>query len=163
VSLVVADTTPVNYLVLCEAIHVLQPMYGQVVLPSAVFHELNHARTPQRVRAWMNALPGWVVVKTPAHPAPHTNLGGGEREAIALAHELQATELLIDERLAREIAVQSGLTVTGTVGVLEAASARNLLNLSAALEKLRQTNFRFEEGLFQAALARDARRKQKER
>lgn len=81
-SLVVADTTPVNYLVLCEVIDVLQPIYGQVVLPSAVLQELNHERTPQRVRAWVNALPEWVAVKTPAHPSPHANLGPGEREAI---------------------------------------------------------------------------------
>ena len=49
-SLVVADTTPVNYLVLCEVIEVRRPISGQVVLPSAVFHELNHERTPQIVR-----------------------------------------------------------------------------------------------------------------
>lgn len=72
-------------------------------------------------------------------------------------------ELLIDEPLAREIAAQSGLTVTGTIGVLEAAAARNLLDLPATLERLRRTNFRFEEGLFQAAVARDAQRKARER
>ena len=162
-SLVVADTTPVNYLVLCEAIDVLRPLYGQVVLPSAVFQELNHDRTPPRVRAWVNALPEWVAVKTPALSAPNANLGRGEREAIALAHELKAVELLIDERLAREIAIQSGLAVTGTIGVLEAAAAHNLLELPATLELLRQTNFRFEKGLFEAALVRDAGRKPQQR
>jgi predicted nucleic acid-binding protein len=160
VSLVVADTTPVNYLVLCEAIEVLRPIYNHVVLPTAVFHELNHERTPHIVRNWVNSLPEWVAVKTPSRPDTHTNLGLGEREAIALAQELKATELLIDERLAREIAMQSGLAVTGTIGVLEAAASRDLLDLPATLERLRRTNFRFEENLFQAALARDARRKQ---
>jgi predicted nucleic acid-binding protein len=159
VSLVVADTTPVNYLVLCNVVDILRPLYSQVVLPSSVFRELNHSRAPELVRAWINALPEWVAVKTPAHTVPHTNLGAGEREAIALAHELKATELLIDELLARTIAVQSGLRVTGTIGVMEAAAARNLLDLPTALDRLRRTNFHFEEGLLQAALTRDQERK----
>jgi len=160
VSLVVADTTPVNYLVLCQAIDVLRAIYGQVVIPSAVFAELNHERTPPIVRSWVNVLPEWVSVKTPVGPVLHPNLGLGEREAIALAKELNAVELLIDEQLAREFAVQSGLAVTGTVGVLEEAASRNLLDLPLALEKLRRTNFRFEEAMFQSALARLAQRKQ---
>lgn len=96
-SLVIADTTPVNYLVLCEAIDVLRPIYGRVVLPSAVFQELNHACAPRAVRNWVTSLPDWVAVKTPVRPDPHTNLDLGEREAIALARELKAVELLIDE------------------------------------------------------------------
>jgi hypothetical protein len=158
VSLVVADTTPIHYLVLCEAISALQPIYRQVVIPSAVLRELNHERTPPVVRTWVNTLPAWVAVKTPVRSDRHTNLGPGEREAIALARELNA-ELLIDDRLAREIAAQSGLAVIGTIGVLEEAAHRDLLDLAATFDKLRQTNFHCEEGLFQAALARHARRK----
>ena len=114
-SLVVADTTPINYLALCGTIDVLRPIYGQVVIPSAVFAELNHQRTPSGVRAWVNALPEWVSVKTPVRPLTHPSLGLGEREAIALAKELNAVEVLIDERLARDVAIQSGVAVTGTV------------------------------------------------
>ena len=68
----------------------------------------------------------------------------------------------MDERLAREVAIQSGLAVTGTIGVLEEAASRDLLDLHTTLERLRRTNFRFEEVLFHAALTRDARRKQAE-
>ncbi len=159
-SLIVADTTPINYLALCGAIDVLRPIYGEVVIPSAVFNELNHQRTPHVVRAWVNALPEWVSVKTPLGRVMHPNLGLGEREAIALAKELNAVEVLIDERLARDVAIQNGIAVTGTVGVLEEAALRNLIDLASTLERLRRTNFRFDEGMFQSALARVAQRKQ---
>jgi predicted nucleic acid-binding protein len=160
VSLVVADTTPINYLVLCGAIDVLRPIYSQVVIPSAVLVELKHHRTPPDVRAWVNALPEWVSVKTPVRLVTHPNLGLGEREAIALAKELNAVGVLIDERLARDVAIQNGIAVTGTVGVLEEAALRNLIDLASTLEMLRRTNFRFEEEMFQSALARVAQRKQ---
>jgi predicted nucleic acid-binding protein len=159
-SLVVADTTPINYLVLCEAINVLQTLYGELVIPSPVFRELNHERTPTVVRSWVNSLPRWAAVKAPtATSAHHPNLGLGEREAIVLANELKAAHVLIDERLAREIAIQSGLSVTGTVGVLEEAAYQNLLDPRSVFDKLRRTNFRFEERMLEAVLARIAARK----
>jgi predicted nucleic acid-binding protein len=82
-------------------------------------------------------------------------LGLGEREAIALACELKATQLLVDDRAARRIAVQRGLLITGTVGVLEAASQLGLLNLPAALQKLIRTNFRIDADVIRQALERD--------
>ena len=39
-SVVVADTSPLNYLIQCEAIDVLPRLYQQVVIPQAVFDEL---------------------------------------------------------------------------------------------------------------------------
>jgi predicted nucleic acid-binding protein len=82
-------------------------------------------------------------------------LGLGEREAIALACELKATQLLVDDRAVRRIAVQRGLLITGTVGVLEAASQLGLLNLPAALQKLIRTNFRIDADVIRQALERD--------
>jgi len=87
------------------------------------------------------------------------NLGLGEREAISLAKELSADYVLIDERLAREVAFRSGLAVIGTVGVLEHAAERDLIDLRACFDRLRRTNFRCEAGLFDAALARIQERK----
>jgi predicted nucleic acid-binding protein len=57
VSLVVADTTPIHYLILCDAVEVLRSLYGELVIPTAVHAELNHERTPAAVRDWMNHLP----------------------------------------------------------------------------------------------------------
>jgi predicted nucleic acid-binding protein len=65
----------------------------------------------------------------------------------------------VDDRLARRIAVQRGLRITGTVGILEIAAHRGLLDLPSALQKLRQTNFRIDADVIRHALERDASRR----
>ena len=87
-SFVAADTPSVNYLVWCQAVSVPRSISGQVVIPSAVCHELNHERTQSSVRTWSNALPDCVTLTTPTRPDPRPNLGPAERATIALAHEL---------------------------------------------------------------------------
>jgi Predicted nucleic acid-binding protein, contains PIN domain len=155
VSLVVADSGPVQYLILCEAIHVVPQIYGQLVIPSAVARELSHSRTPPKVQAWIRALPQWASVRHPNQAEPTAHLGLGECEAIALARELKATQLLVDDRAARRIAVQRGLAITGTVGILEQAAERGLISLPTALQKILRTNFRIDADVIRQALERD--------
>ncbi|HXB70914.1 MAG TPA: hypothetical protein VNY05_21950 [Candidatus Acidoferrales bacterium] len=52
--IVVADTTPLRYLVVIEREHLLPALYGRVLIPPAVADELSHENTPAAVRA-----PGW--------------------------------------------------------------------------------------------------------
>ena len=59
--LVVADTGPIRYLVLIEAIEVLARLYDRVVLPQAVFAELTHAHAPEAVQRWAATLPDWEI------------------------------------------------------------------------------------------------------
>lgn len=51
--IVVADTSPLRYLILIEPTHVLPALYGSVVVPSVVVEELTQTRTPDLVRAWL--------------------------------------------------------------------------------------------------------------
>jgi predicted nucleic acid-binding protein len=155
VNLAVADTGPVQYLVLCEAIHVVPQMYGQLVIPAAVARELSHLQTPPSVQVWIKALPPWASVRRPNQSEPTAQLGLGEGEAIALACELGATQLLVDDRAARRVALQRGLAITGTVGLLEQAAERGLISLPAALQKLLRTNFRIDADVIREALERD--------
>ena len=117
--IVVADTGPVHYLVLCGQVDLLHPLFGSLIIPAAVQRELLHAHAPAAVQAWASALPGWVKVCSPDDASRFDNLGPGERQAIALALEIGADFLLIDETLGRRTAVQAGVTVKGTLGVLE--------------------------------------------
>jgi predicted nucleic acid-binding protein len=57
---VVADASPLNYLVLINAEHVLPKLFGEVLVPAAVIQELTHVRTPTKVREWASAPPTWL-------------------------------------------------------------------------------------------------------
>jgi predicted nucleic acid-binding protein len=69
-------------------------------------------------------------------------LGVGERQALSLAQELKAAAIIIDEERGRNEAKRLGLPVIGILGVLRHAAERKLIELPAALERLRRTNFR---------------------
>src|SRR5215470_10688231 len=126
--LVVADTSPINYLVLLEHTEVLPLLYTRVLLPPAVVTELQDLEAPAEVRAWVADLPAWCEVRHPASLGERetlAHLGAGEREAILLAQEVRADFLRIDEEDGRQAARSRALTVTGTLGVLERAAERD--------------------------------------
>jgi len=161
--IVVADTTPVNYLVLIGHADVLASLYGRVIVPEAVYAELQHPRTPEVVRITVASKPRWLEVRSVTRllDSQLNELDLGEQEAIALAEEIGADTLMIDEDLGRRAAADRHLTVIGTLGVLEEAAKLNLVDLPSALTKLRQTTFRASDQLLQASLQRDADRKKK--
>ena len=133
-----------------------------MVIPPVVFQELQQARTPPLVRQWAAALPGWVSVQSPKNLKLTLNVDAGEREAICLAQEIHAAAILMDDRAGRSAAIQCGLAVVGTLGLLEQAAVRKFIELPPALTRLRQTNARLDPELIQAALARDLARRQKQ-
>ena len=141
--IVVADTTPINYLILIGEIDVLARLYGRVIIPQAVHEELTRLRTPESVRAWIAQPPDWLEILVPARipDSALAKLDAGERDAITLAEELCADQLIVDELLGRREAERRGLSVIGTIGVLREASEEGLLDLRIAVERLRQTSF----------------------
>ncbi|MBI2827412.1 MAG: DUF3368 domain-containing protein [Planctomycetia bacterium] len=159
--IVLADTSPVNYLILTGDVDILPALFGQVVIPAAVLDELRHANTPDTVRQWIGNLPAWLQVRSPTQVDPQLRLGHGEAEAISLAVEMHADLLLMDDRRARREAESRGLSVAGTLNVLEAAAQRGMLDLPTAIAKLRQTNFHIAERIIQRALYEDAERRSK--
>ena len=87
------------------------------------------------------------------------DVDAGELEAICLAQEIKADAILMDDRAGRSAAIHCGLAVVGTIGLLEQAAARGLIELPQAMERLRQTNARLDPELIRAALARDQARR----
>lgn len=153
--IVVADTSPLLYLILIEHEQVLPALYGRVIAPRAVISELSHPGTPQAVRDWIARLPSWLHVANPKHPIMASgSLGRGELEAIALAQELKADALLIDDQAGREEALRRHLPVVGTLRVLAAAADAKLIDLPDTVARLRQTSFRASEELFEWLLSR---------
>jgi predicted nucleic acid-binding protein len=143
--IVVADTSPLNYLLQINCESVLPALYKRIIVPSAVLAELAHPDTPSVVSSWLLHLPEWIEVRrTASQPdASLAALDPGEREAIQLAQEQHAELLLIDERKGRMEAQRRGLATTGTLGVLLAAGQRGLINAEVSYQQLlTKTNFR---------------------
>lgn len=128
--IVVSDTSPLTALMAVGKADLLKTIFHDVVIPQAVETELRRSHP---------ALPGWLRVQALSDlnkaRTYATTVDRGEAEAIALAEELHADHLLIDERKGRRLAQQQGVPVMGLLGVVLLAkrqglitSARNLLN-----------------------------------
>ena len=151
--IVIADTTPLNYLILTDLTQILLELFGEIVIPQAVFNELQAPQAPDKVRTWLAHRPEWLVVReVQQEDATLAHLDPGEREAITLAQELQADLLLLDERLGRQEATNRGFNVAGTIGLLDRAGARGAIDVPTAVARLRQINFRVSPRLLMALL-----------
>jgi predicted nucleic acid-binding protein len=157
--IIVADTGPVNYLILSGHIDFIARLYGSLILPPAVHRELLHPKAPQDVQQWANALPDWAEVRAPKDASRFTDLGLGEREAISLALEAKADFLLVDETQGRKAAVSHGVHVKGTLGVLEEAADQRLIDLPDAIHKLKATGIFLSDDVVQGVLDRHRERR----
>lgn len=126
-----------------------------MVIPQAILNELQAPQAPDEVREWFAHRPDWLVVREVRQLDPTlAHLDPGEREAIALAQELQADLILLDENRGRREAIDRGFNVTGTVGLLDRAGTRGLIDVPTAVSRLRQTTFRVSPRLLNALLDR---------
>jgi predicted nucleic acid-binding protein len=159
-TVVVADTSPLNHLVLIGSIDVLPELFKRVLVPDEVIREPRAIAAPPDVRTWANALPDWTDIDRAGaadNDMPH--LDPGERAAILVAEVQHQALLVIDDTAGRLEATRRGIRCTGTVGVLRAAGSEGLIDLRLAPQKLRQPNFRISESLIDDLLADDARRR----
>ena len=152
--IVVSNTSPLCYLVLIGCADVLPKLYGEVLTSHTVLIELRHPDAPDAVRLWAAAPPDWLRV----HPDPRepdqslTSLHAGERAALLLAEEVHADVLLLDDAAARTLALQRHLKVSGLLGVLRDAAEAGLVDLPAAVDQFRRTNFRASPELLRSQL-----------
>lgn len=160
---VVADTSPINYLLLLGHIEILPKIYGEVLIPQAVLEELQDGDAPAEVRGWVANPPSWLSISRITYePDALLNLlDRGERDAILLAESIEAQRLLIDDLDGRREAENRRIPVIGTLGILAEAARRNLLDLPEALTALQATNFHAAPALIKLLLTNEANRRKK--
>ena len=124
--IVVSDTTPLISLLKINQLDLLEKLFGEVLIPEAVFNELTVDERFQ-LEAQLIRQKEFIAVK-PVNNLESvsilkraTGLDQGESEAIVLTDELKADLLLMDEAKGRNVSAQMGLRIMGTIGILIAA------------------------------------------
>lgn len=128
--IIVSDTSPINNLTEINQLHLLHQLYGTVLIPEAVFQELTDPSFPVAGATEVQTF-GWIQTLTVSDrtlvEAMSNELDIGEAEAIALAVEIQADQVLIDERRGRLVATRLNLRCIGILGILVEAKSQGLI------------------------------------
>lgn len=128
--ILVSDTSPINNLAAINQLHLLHQLYGMLFIPEAVYRELTDPSFPVagatevQTLAWIQtrAVNDYTLVELLSN-----ELDIGEAEAIVLAVEIQADQVLIDERRGRLVAARLNLRYTGILGILVEAKSQGLI------------------------------------
>jgi predicted nucleic acid-binding protein len=154
--IIVSDTTPISELAKVNYLNLLPKLFGRVVIPQGVYDELTTgwhpaAKLVQKL-SWLDVVAvknRWVVEEL----QQFSNLDLGESEAIALAEEINADQLLIDEKAARRVAMTRNLPLIGTMGVLLLAKRQGEIeNVKKVLDQMQQQGTRISDRLYTQVL-----------
>jgi len=155
--IVVSNTSPLTNLAAIGQFDLLRKLYARLHIAQGVWDELN-AKGLRWPGSESVAAADWVerhtVNNEPLVAALRRDLDRGEAESIALALELEAELVLMDEREGRHAAQRMGLHVVGVVGVLPKARARGAIGAERPhLDGLRQkAGFYLSETVYRRAL-----------
>lgn len=131
--IVVSDTTPLISFLKINKLHLFEKIFGKVIIPQAVFEELTKdirfsLESEQIVREKFIVVENVHNTEAVDILRRATGLDKGESESIVLADELKADLLLMDEAKGRDVSIQVGHQIMGTIGVLMAAYEEKLLS-----------------------------------
>jgi uncharacterized protein len=150
--IIVSDTSPISNLAAIGQLELLQKLYGNVIIPTAVYQEiLNSGHTDPAVLAIksVNWIQTYSITNNTLFQTLQNILDIGEAEAITLAVELNADRLIVDERRGRKEAIRLGLRVTGILGILLAAKQQGLVSfIQPLLDDLIANGFWIREELY---------------
>lgn len=154
--MVVSNTSPITNLAAAGQFNLLEDLFGEIFIAAGVWEELNAGeRHPgsREVEASVH-FHHRAVQAAPLVTALSRDLDRGEAQTPALAIELEARVVLIDEREGRHAAERLGLRSLGVLGILLLAKRRSLLaEVRSSLDALRQrADFYVSEGLYRQVL-----------
>jgi predicted nucleic acid-binding protein len=138
--IVVSDATPIVALSKIRRLNLLPTYFGEIHIPEKVYNEIIFENIEKEL-----ADIEWLKIKkvknTTAVSYLNMLLHRGESEAIQLAIELEADLLLVDDRLARNIAKTFDLKIMGTLGILLLAWKNGAIDIKQEIDKLITSGF----------------------
>lgn len=155
--IIISDTSPINNLAAINQLDLLQKLYGTVIIPEAVYRELTDpdflvaGAEEVQIFSWIQTR---VVQDRTMVEALSNELDIGEAEAIVLALEMKAEQVLIDERRGRMIAARLNLGYTGILGILVEAKSQGLISAVKPLldDLINKAGFWVAEPLYKSVL-----------
>lgn len=125
--ILVADASALIALAACDSLHLLEALFGNVIVPEAVFFEVAGSNKPQSVRL-RNDLQGKVrAVNMQNFVYLDAFADAGETQAMLLYKETVADYLLIDDKRGRKVAQINQIKTIGSLGVLLQAKQAGLI------------------------------------
>ncbi len=141
---VIVDTSPLFYLYRLGYFHILEKLYGEIIIPQAVVTELQEGKMLGEDVPEIESYT-WIKVKNVTLPAfikLVPDLGQGESEVLALACEENDPLLIIDDALARKIANLQEIKFTGTAGIFLRAKKEGLIKeMKSVIDRLKKAGF----------------------
>ncbi|HAA90548.1 MAG: hypothetical protein XD63_1739 [Thermoanaerobacterales bacterium 50_218] len=128
---VICNTSPLILLAKINRLDLLAQLYSEVIIPVSVLKEME-AKPGEEVKQIQALLQSQKFQLRKASQRALNelppDLGVGEQEAIALALEIEADLVILDDYLGRRVAHERGLPLTGTIGVLIEARERGMIS-----------------------------------
>ena len=152
--IIVSDTSPITNLIQVNHLFILEKLFHKLIIPETVYAELCEIKLQKTILDGQD----WITVTTVTNQQLVTELENeldkGEAESIALALQLQADYLLMDEMRGRNIAEEKGLKIVGLLGILVKAKEKKLLDsVKSLLDRLmNEAGFRIHLSLYNRIL-----------
>ena len=154
--IIVADTTPISELAKVNYVNLLPELFGRVVILIGVYDELTTGQHPAALIVGESSWLDVVAVKNRLAVEELQQAGKldlGESEAIVLAEEMGAKQLLIDEKAARRVAKARNLPLIGTMGILLLGKRQGYLeNVKDVLDRMQKQGTRISDRLYMQVL-----------
>jgi predicted nucleic acid-binding protein len=152
--IIVCDSSPIIALAICDQLELLGGLFSDILIPLEVYKEsVKEGKEPTPI------IKNWAVgkiIEVIDHKKINifsTTLDKGESEAIALYIERSADYLLIDEKKGRKTAVENGIKIIGSLGVLIMAKRKGLIySIKPSLDIIRNSSTRISDFLYVQAL-----------
>jgi len=125
-SIAVTDAGPIISLAIIDRLDILEKIFAEVFIPSAVSEELYNLPITNDIRA-MKIFIKEKVKKISGENCLLPFVDYGESEAILLCKEIKADYLIIDDKKARNIAEEFGVDCIGTIGILYRAKDKKII------------------------------------